>query len=565
MNKLGRNTLALGVSTLLITSAVSFSANAATEYETHAEARFLGGTNGLGLVADQVSRAIEGQEADCSAEDLEANDCPVIAEQSDIQIPIGDLAGLTLGAVDNYAEAGEDGTSLASSGVVGDDGFIDTDYEGPEGSVTLELNEGQLTGPVADALADLQISLGAVSAQASYDAVTDTVERDYNIASATVQAELPVLDTINDALSGALEDFDLLGEIGNTNSISLSTLGDLFPTELGPILDLVELVGENAVDVEVNFPSVNSLTASLSDFTGGGVTIDIEEGTVTVDLEAVLNNLDPALDINDLPANTDLLQFLLPAISQALDTVVSDALDTIVAQIVDNSSVTVTLLPSVELPTLPIPGLPELGQSITLDGNALDPLIQPLADNVVPALEQLGDDVLTPLFNTVLADDALGQVAKVTVNNHDPDLYGEELVEDQSGDVGTTALGDVYSQTAVRIQLLGGQAADLRLANVVVGPSAEVDIADDVDGTDTDIDVDGTDNDAQADADAVADADSDAQADAAADADAQADADVTTTLPATGAPNLLPFWLLGLGLVLFGAAVLINERRRLKI
>ena len=71
--------------------------------------------------------------------------------------------------------------------------------------------------------------------------------------------------------------------------------------------------------------------------------------------------------------------------------------------------------------------------------------------------------------------------------------------------------------------------------------------------------------DAQADADAIADAASDAQADAVADADAQADADVTTTLPSTGAPNLLPFWLLGLGLVLFGAAVLINERRRMSL
>lgn len=560
MNKLGRNTLALGVSTLLITSAVSFSANAATAYETHAEARFLGGVNGLGQVADQVSRAIEGQEADCTEALLRAGECPVIAEQSDIQIPLGELAGLTLGAVDNYAEAGDDGTSFASSGVVGDDGFIDTDYEGPEGSVTLELADGQLTGPVADALADVDISLGAVSAQAGYDAATDTVERDYNIASAVVTADLPVLDTINEGLAGALADYNLLGTIGNTDNITLSQLGELFPTELGPILDLVEELGANAVDIEVNFPTINELSASISNFSGNGVNIDVEAGTVTVDLEAVLNSLEPALDINDLPPNTDLIQFLLPAIAQALDGAVADLFDTIVAEIVDNSSVTVTIAPGVDLPSLPlpIPGLPEIGQEILLEGSALDALIQPLLAGVVPGLQTLGDEVLTPLFETVLADDALAQVLKVTVNNHNPDLYGEELVE-ESGGVGIAALGDVYSQTAVRIQLLGGEAADLRLANAVVGPSAAVDVADDQAAAQDD----GND-DANADG-AIADADNDAQADSLADADAAADADVTTTLPSAGAPNLLPFWLLGLGLVLFGAAVLINERRRLTI
>lgn len=51
--------------------------------------------------------------------------------------------------------------------------------------------------------------------------------------------------------------------------------------------------------------------------------------------------------------------------------------------------------------------------------------------------------------------------------------------------------------------------------------------------------------------------------DTIADADAQADADVTTTLPSTGAPNLLPFWLLGIALLMFGGAVLVNEKRRL--
>ena len=38
---------------------------------------------------------------------------------------------------------------------------------------------------------------------------------------------------------------------------------------------------------------------------------------------------------------------------------------------------------------------------------------------------------------------------------------------------------------------------------------------------------------------------------------------VVDTLPSAVAPNLTPFWLLGLALVLFGSAVLVNEKRRM--
>lgn len=544
MNKLGRNTLALGLSTLLITSAVSFSANAATQYETHAEARFLAGQNGLGDVADQVSRAIEGKEATCDAAALKAGECPVTAEQSDIQIPVGDLAGLTLGAVDNFTEAGADGTSRASSGVIGDNGFIDTDYDGPDGSVTLSLDNGRLTGPVAQALADVQVSLGAVSAQASYDAKTNQVERDYNIASADVTASLPILTTINSQLESALEGYNLLETLTGTNAITLSKLSELFPSQLAPVLAAVDLLGENVVDIGVSFPSIEDLTSSLQDFSGGGVKIDVAAGTVQVDLVALLDSQD--LDINDLPANTDLLQFVLPAIADALDSIVSDLFDSVIEEIVSKGKVTLTLLPAANLPP------------VELSGETLRPLLNPVREGLTTLLGTLDTQVLGPLFDTALDDDALGQVAKVTVNNHDPDLYTDGSLVEESGNVSPLALGDAYSQTAVRIQLLGGQAADLRLANAVVGPSAAVQIDDAAAAAG-----DGTDNDEDANGDGtVADGAGDG-GQAAADAQAGADADVISTLPSTGAPNLLPFWLLGLGLVLFGGAVLLNERRRL--
>ena len=112
----------------------------------------------------------------------------------------------------------------------------------------------------------------------------------------------------------------------------------------------------------------------------------------------------------------------------------------------------------------------------------------------------------------------------------------------------------MYSETALRVRILGGQAADLLLGNALVGPNSE--------GATTN---DQADTNADTNADTVADANADANADAVADAnaDSAADADVTSALPNTGAPNVLPLLLLALGLVGFGTAVLANEKRRL--
>ncbi|WP_375002468.1 hypothetical protein [Aeromicrobium sp. CTD01-1L150] len=163
-----------------------------------------------------------------------------------------------------------------------------------------------------------------------------------------------------------------------------------------------------------------------------------------------------------------------------------------------------------------------------------DALIDPLLDALEPTLLQGLSDLLAPVVT--------GQVNATTYNE----------------------AGDGVGVAALDLTLLG-EDNRLQLGRVECGPNTGA-VADDADAdaqADADADAQAdADADADAQADAVTDADADAQADAIADADAQADADVQSSLPAAGAPNLLPFWLLGLGLVLFGAAVMINERRR---
>lgn len=196
---------------------------------------------------------------------------------------------------------------------------------------------------------------------------------------------------------------------------------------------------------------------------------------------------------------------------------------------------------------------------VTAPQDLVDDVLQGLQDTFVlslggvlaplaPLVAQLTSSIIDPLFDalepTLLQglSDLLEPVLSGTVNKQTP----------------VSPAADAISVNAIELFVLG-QANRLALGNVTCGPNATAAAADDDDAP--------ADEDAPAD-DSPADVETDADnndADAAADADNQADADVTTTLPATGSPNLLPFWMLGLGLLLFGATVLLNEKRRLQI
>jgi hypothetical protein len=182
---------------------------------------------------------------------------------------------------------------------------------------------------------------------------------------------------------------------------------------------------------------------------------------------------------------------------------------------------------------------------------------QQLVDGLLKGLK----DTLTISLNSALAPIA-GLLGNVQTSIIDPilaqigpallDPVGKALTPILTGTVNKeTKTAGTVEETALSLKVLG-KVATLDLARTKCGPNSTLTTSDDqvADQPSDQADTDQTDTDTQADADA------------AADSDAQADADVTTTLPGTGAPNLTPFWMLGLGLLLFGTTVLINEKRR---
>lgn len=588
MNKLGRNTLALGVSTLLITSAVSFSANAAENYTSYAQAQYVLGGGALdgpldenlvdALIESPSTDACEPTQADCPSED--STESPLGDALSPLTTGLGDALGGVegTGVVGDYASA-QDGTSYAASGALSSEGAIDLGSEAdPSDPVaSFGLSSGALE-PLATALADVRLDIGAASAAAKLvpgdddsfpaptwsagNSVTPSSEGsglDYNIAGAELVLDVPALGAINPAI-GDVVDEALASEV-NVNAESLCSLlegiGESITVDGGAVLGELDLcdnlatlttaLGPDFLNIEVT--GLDSITGGLENITDDGVTFDFVEGEIRIDLaaaaEAVLGT-----DINELDPNTEILGEILSSLTLNLDDLVASLNDELVAEIVDNVGLSVSVL---SLPAQSF-DLSELGEA------GLTDLLDTVFDGLSTGLEGVGDP-LSEALSTLTEE--LAPLLRLTVNV--PQLYAD--IQEAAGEVQSAAAGTAYSNSAIRLQVLTpGNVADLLLGNALVGPNDVVDAADDADVTDADVtDVDGNDDDdANADG-AIADADNDAQADSLADADAAADADVTTTLPSAGAPNLLPFWLLGLGLVLFGAAVLINERRRLTI
>lgn len=202
------------------------------------------------------------------------------------------------------------------------------------------------------------------------------------------------------------------------------------------------------------------------------------------------------------------------------------------------------------------------GANLPLVGSvAIQQIVDDAFAGIEAALNQSLSGALGPLaaalpgIQATLVDSLLTALAPVV------DALGQAVVPILTGTVNkqvTNADGS-GEVTALDLNLLSSTAT-LKLARSACGPNGAV-VVNTPTPTPTPKPTKTVDTDTAADADAAADAAADA--DTVADADAAADADVTTTLPSTGAPNLVPFWLLGIALLMFGGAVLLNEKRRL--
>ena len=310
------------------------SATAAVVPTSYAQAQFLSGSLLGGDLANIL--ALEGAEAyNDGTQPLQTSKDPLHAtalDAIDVDVPGGvqlDLGSvLDAGAVNQYAQAANDGKSLAASGAIGDDGGIGVGAvgSGAAGDLDLDLTSALGDEALLGLLTELELSLEAVAAQAIGN--LDAASGDYTLAGATLSLKSPAIAGLNEKVLGALGviDDDLLSLTGDGGSIA-TQLGGLIQA-LNPLLNIA---GANAdVSVEIITDLDAAVTPLLNGSYGNGaVSFNLQSGAIEIDLEQLLGG-----DLNNLPPNTELISsdVLIPVL-QGITTTIEDLIDDILLKV----------------------------------------------------------------------------------------------------------------------------------------------------------------------------------------------------------------------------------------
>ncbi|MFA7498419.1 MAG: choice-of-anchor G family protein, partial [Leucobacter sp.] len=551
-----KRAVAIGATATLVGFGVATPAVAAPGDFSEAESRFLSGSLLLdGVDLDSIA-ALAGVDAThdgtggpvISTTDLDLAALGLVNVEipGGVTVPLDDF--LNLGLVNQYAEADNAGVSRAATGAVSDAGIIDTTGSG-DYPADATLNLSSLLGAgVTDTVADLTVRLGAISAEASLDASaeSDTIVRDYNIATGEIELELPPVTGLVDALVGddgvASDVDDAVNSLVGSDGVLAQALATLNAV-LSPIIGDPELLV--AIDVDI-YEVLNDVLDE--EFGDGVVTVDLRTGAVTADLDALLMD-EYGYGLNSLPPNTevlsaDVLNNLIDRVGTILETipayvtsVVEDAL--MLAELTVNADICILETLGVCVTGLEV-DIPAQTLADVLDGSA-DATISLIVANLpvtVPIGTLLG--TLAAPITTALFDATDGVVSTITpaltsvvtgiITELDPVvsvLNGVASLRANVQEETNEPEGTVYTETALRLtvgDLLGdGGIATVNLARASVGPNSDEGTAADADATDADAtDADATDADAT-DADAT---DADATDADATDADAT-DADAT--------------------------------------
>ncbi|MET0819663.1 MAG: choice-of-anchor G family protein [Aeromicrobium sp.] len=564
---------------MIVTAGISFSASAkeVKTYTSYAESQFIASSGQLlgSALVDPLADALENSGARSSVPTATAGKTgeQYVSGPLDplkaLTGPVGTALDAQIGAAGSFANTNND-LSAASSGAVTNRGLVDVGSSSAQPS-NAKLN---LTGPSSslgalNGLGDVILDTGAIGSSITQESAGSAPKPSYKLAGGTLTLQVPALADLNTSLGGVVGDLDTtLAPQLTLSQASVCTLlfslGSALPGGLQALLPANQGLCEALPQLgSLSITGLDALTTGLENVTKDGITFDFATGKITVDIAAAFKALDEkGRDINSLPENTDLLAVILPGVTGNLDTLVKNVKTELVDELTSKLKVEGSVL------------------GITVGPLALSTLNDAGLQTVVDTLFDGVDTALAPI-STQLSDlltDVLGQIqplVKVTVNvpNTYRDLVAPRLKQAGVTTAASKTTSGVTSVSALRVQLLtvGGSASalDLLLGNSLVGPNSVTTADADggqaaAAGDDRDADNPGSDGNGDSVADgAQADGTNGGSSDTVADSDAQADADVTTTLPSTGAPNLLPFWLLGIALLLFGGAVLLNEKRRL--
>ena len=366
-----------------------------------------------------------------------------------LQLPT--LAGIKLGAANQVAVAHADGYSYGASGAVANSGGVSVGGNNnayPAGA-EIDLDASALgalpTIPVpgasaAGALGAVKVKIGAVSSLAqtkSGGAAVPLGTNHYGIASLSLSLGSP-------ALAG------LLGQVTSQASALNALLGPI-QTQLGNLFP----AGCNLTP--------GTLPSSIS-LDSGAIVIDASTGTISLDVAKLLQVL--GLNINSLPANTDLLSYVLTQLPTILAAGLPAVVNGIITPLEAAFGTCVTDL-----------GGGALGVAL---GSALGTLTS-AQSTIETTLNQIAAGLANAAPGGLGAlSTALGQLLSVGVNvQHGPGAGTTNPSHPFTSKLKATtdqADSPIANQTIVRaieVDLAGAQVAAIALANSAAGPSTK--------------------------------------------------------------------------------------------
>lgn len=343
-----------------LTLAAPLSASADDRPESYAKGQFLSGS----VLGSDLAKVLAAQYAEAHNDGTQdpqvekdplkvtALDAVQVGSGSSLQLGLGQF--LQLGAVDQYARAGNDGTSLGASGAVTSDGGIQTSRNGsgPGADATFDLSK-LLGAQFASTLADLKLQLNAISAQASGD--LDSASGAYNLAGAKLTFTSPAVSQLTQKVDAAIDSADTrLGSLTGQGGDLAKKLNQLLPLS-GSGLNL--LGNDVSLTATIDTGDLKSAVQSLLDaqYGDGSVSFDLESGVVTIDLAKLLGG-----KLNSLAPGTELIDAkVIDGVLDGITTTVSTIADQVIAKVKDllnSATVTITAHAAVSVAQPPVIG-----------------------------------------------------------------------------------------------------------------------------------------------------------------------------------------------------------------
>jgi hypothetical protein len=282
----------------------------------------------------------------------------VVNQPAGIQLNLGQV--IDLGAANQYAEATKDGSSMAASGAINNDGGIGAGKVGTatNGATAVDL-DSLLGSKFASVLTDMKLDTTDVAAQAT--GALKNAAGSYTLTDLNLDFTSPAIANLSGKVSQALGPIDgqLAALDGPNGQLAQSVNGVV--ANISPLLKLTGT--DAAVSANVSVDLNAALQPLLTGIYGNGaVSFNLQTGEVKVNLAQLLGG-----NINNEPVGTEVLSDkvvneILSGITGTVDTLASQILakakDTLA-----NAAVNVDATVNVATPQAPL-----LGQSCVSTG-----------------------------------------------------------------------------------------------------------------------------------------------------------------------------------------------------